>query len=95
MYNRYTLTSMSNLAETLRAQGDLEGARKLQEETLEIQRRVLGPEHHSTLTSMSNLALMLRDQGDLEGARKLQEETLEIGCRALRPDHASTPPRRS
>ena len=71
-----TLTSMNNLAETLRAQGDLAGARKLQEETLAICRRVLGPEHPDTLTSMNNLAMTLRAQGDLAGARKLQEETL-------------------
>ena len=47
---------MNNLAETLQAQGDLTGARKLHEETLAIQRRVLGPEHPDTLTSMNNLA---------------------------------------
>ena len=43
-----TLTSMNNLADTLRAEGDFAGARKLQEETLAIQRRVLGPEHSDT-----------------------------------------------
>ena len=52
---RDTLTSMSNLASALREQGDLAGARKLQEETLAIQRRVLGPEHPDTLNSMNNL----------------------------------------
>ena len=36
---------MNNLAATLRAQGDLAGARKLHEEVLDIRRRVLGPEH--------------------------------------------------
>ena len=53
---------MSNLAETLCAQGDLAGARKLQEETLAIRRRVLGPEHPATLTSMNNLAETLRSR---------------------------------
>ena len=73
-----TLISMNNLADTMRAQGDLAGARKLQEETLRIQSRVLGPEHPDTLTSMNNLAETLRAQGDLAGARKLQEDVLDI-----------------
>jgi len=37
-----TLRSMNDLAETLRAQGDLKGARKIHEQVLEIARRVLG-----------------------------------------------------
>ena len=51
---------MNNLAATMKAQGDLAGARKLQEEMLAIRRRVLGPEHPDTLTSMNNLADTLR-----------------------------------
>ena len=47
---------MNNLAGTLSAQGDLVGARKLQEETLAVCRRVLGAEHPNRLTSMNNLA---------------------------------------
>ena len=56
-------TSMNNLAETLREQGDLAGRGKLNEETLAINRRVLGPEHPDTLTSMNSLA------ADASGAR--------------------------
>ena len=85
-----TLTSMNNLAETLRAQGDLAGARKLEEEALEILRRVLGPEHLATLASMNNLASTLQAQGDLAGARKLHQETLEIRRRVLGPEHPDT-----
>jgi Tetratricopeptide repeat len=81
---------MNSLAATLRAQGDLAGARKLQEETLAIQRRVPGPDHPATLTSMNNLAVSLGDQGDLVGARKLEEETLDIRRRVLGPEHPDT-----
>ena len=42
---------MNNLADTLRAQGDLAGARALQERVLEARRRVLGEEHPDTLTA--------------------------------------------
>ena len=47
---------MGNLADTLWAQGDLSGARELQEQVLEFQRRLLGAEHPETLRTMSNLA---------------------------------------
>ncbi len=67
-----TLTSMNNLAQTLYAQGDLAGARKLQEQVLEARARLLGKEHPNTLTSMNNLAQTLYAQGDLAGARKLR-----------------------
>ena len=53
---------MNNLAETLRAQGDLAGARSLEEQVLDVSRRIFGEEHPGTLTSMSNLAETLRDQ---------------------------------
>ena len=56
-----TITSMNNLAETLRSQGDLSGARRLYEAVLELRRRVLGSDHHDTLTSMNNLAETLRE----------------------------------
>jgi len=54
-----TLISMYNLAETLRAQGDLPGARELHEQVLAIRHRVLGEEHPDTQTSMNKLALTL------------------------------------
>jgi len=85
-----TLTSMTNLAETLRAQGDHTGARALQEEVLEIERRILGAEHPATMTSMNNLAGTLWAQGDHAGARMLQEEALEVRLRILGAAHPDT-----
>ncbi|KAA0585923.1 tetratricopeptide (TPR) repeat protein [Azospirillum lipoferum] len=84
-----TLTSMNNLAATLWNQGDLAGARELQEEVLAVRRRVFGGEHPDTLTAMNNLASTLWSQGDLAGARELQEQVLTVRRRALgeeRPD---------
>jgi hypothetical protein len=40
-----TLRAVNNLAQTLHAQGDLAGARKLQEQVLEARGRLLGKEH--------------------------------------------------
>jgi tetratricopeptide (TPR) repeat protein len=73
-----TLISMNNLAETMKAQGDLASARQLHEQLLDISRRVLGQEHPATLNSMNNLAATMNAQGDLAGARKLKEQVLEV-----------------
>jgi hypothetical protein len=62
-----TLGSMSNLAITLKGQGDLPGARRLQEAVLGARKRLQGDEHPDTLTSMNNLAGTLKAQGDLPG----------------------------
>ena len=85
-----TLTTMNNLAATIWAQGDLEGARKIQEDVLEITRKVLGSEHPDMLTTMNNLAEILRAQDDLEGARKIQEDVLEIRRSVLGSEHPDT-----
>jgi len=85
-----TLSSLGNLAETLRAQGDLAGARAKQEQVLAACQRVLGPEHPDTLTSLNNLAATLRAQGDLAGARAKQEQVLAARQRVLGPEHPDT-----
>jgi hypothetical protein len=54
---------MNELASTLYAQGDLGGARKLEEQVLEASRRVLGEDHPHTLTAMNNRASTLSAQG--------------------------------
>jgi hypothetical protein len=81
---------MDNLAETLRAQGDLPKARQLQEQVLESRRRQLGADHPDTLTTMNNLALTLDAQGDLVTERSLQEQVLEASRRLFDPKHTNT-----
>ena len=51
-----TLTSASNLANDLRALGEVQAARDLDQDTLDRKRRVLGEDHPDTLTSANNLA---------------------------------------
>jgi tetratricopeptide (TPR) repeat protein len=85
-----TLRATSNLALTMKDQGDLTGARRLSEETLAIRRKVLGPERPDTLKSMNQVAEMDRLQGHLPEARKLQEETLAISRRVLGSENADT-----
>lgn len=64
------------LAETLCDQGDLAEARKLQEEALDILRRVLGPEHPYTTTSAWNLFLTLQNLDELAAAAAVLERDL-------------------
>jgi len=66
---------LGNLASTLKAQGDLAGARALQEQVLVLRRKIQGEEHPDTLTSKGNLAGTLGAQGDLADARALQQRT--------------------
>ena len=64
-------TWVNNLAVTLRAQGDLPGARRLLEAVLEARKRVLGEEHPGTLASTHELAITLRVQAEATAARQL------------------------
>ena len=84
------LSLTGRLARLLGLQGDFTGARRLQEQVLEVMTRVLGEEHPDTLTSMNNLAGTLRAQGDYAGARRLQERVLEVRTRVLGEEHPTT-----
>jgi hypothetical protein len=61
-----TLVVMGNLAETLRVQGDLAGARKLQEHVLDALRRLLGGRHSDTTSSAWDLYVTVEKLGDAE-----------------------------
>lgn len=84
------LSLTGRLARLLGLQGDFAGARRLQEQVLEVMTRVLGEEHPDTLTAMNNLALTLSAQGDYAGARRLHEQVLEVRTRVLGEGHPST-----
>jgi hypothetical protein len=61
-----TLTSASRLAADLRALGEYQQARALDEDTLARRRRVLGDDHPDTLISANNLALDREALGEKE-----------------------------
>lgn len=71
----HTLLSATNLAGNLRALGQDEAARRLNEDTLARSRRVLGENHPDTLTSATNLAADLRALGQHDAANQLDEDT--------------------
>jgi tetratricopeptide (TPR) repeat protein len=70
--------------------GDFRSARALQEQVLDVMRRVLGAEHPDTLTAIGNLAETLLALGDLDRARSLQEQALDVMRRVLGAEHPDT-----
>src|ERR1017187_4424886 len=62
-----TLAAASNLAVSLRAAGEYQAARELDEDTLARRRRVLGEDHPDTLASADGLAISLRAVGGHPG----------------------------
>jgi tetratricopeptide (TPR) repeat protein len=56
--------------------GDYSQARKLQEETLSRQRRILGDNHPGTLTSACQLGLVLWELGDYQQAQQVLDDTI-------------------
>lgn len=71
-------------------EGKYAQAEALNLQTLEIRRRVLGPEHPDTLMSINNLAVVYFDEGKYAQAEALFSQTLEIMRRVLGPEHPAT-----
>ncbi|SRR5579862_384735 len=87
---RDTLKSMNTLALCLVDLGRYAEAKKLDRETLDIRRRVLGPEHPDTLKSMSHLAGLLTTEGQLPEAERLNREAFNMSRRVLRLENSDT-----
>ena len=85
-----TATSLNNLADLLRDQGDFAGARPLHERALAIRERALGSEHPDTATSLNNLAILLKAEGDFAGALPLYQRALAIREKVLGLEHPDT-----
>jgi tetratricopeptide (TPR) repeat protein len=81
---------MNNLALSLSDQGKHAEAEQMQRELLDVERRVLGPEHPRTLATMNNYALSLGAQGKHAEAEQMQRELLDLHRRVLGPEHPHT-----
>lgn len=84
--DRGTLQAMHDLAWALVQQGRLAEAEKLERTVLDIQRRVMGPEHNDTLGTMGELAFTLCQEGHCAEAVTINREVLEKQKRSLGPD---------
>jgi len=76
-----------NLAVTIKALGDIQGARLLEEQVLEVLSRTLPDEHGNLQAARLNLASTLKELGDLQGARALLETVVEVFSRTLPDEH--------
>ena len=82
-----TATSLNDLAGVLQDQGDLDGARRNLERSLQIKAQVFGTDiHPSVAASFHALAGVLQDQGDLDGARRNLERALQIQAQVFGTD---------
>ncbi|MBE1496319.1 hypothetical protein H4696_003419 [Amycolatopsis lexingtonensis] len=84
------LAAASNFAVNLRALGEHERARELNEDTLARRQRLFGEDHPETLRSASNLAVDLKVLGEYERARELDEDALARRQRLFGKDHPDT-----
>jgi Flp pilus assembly protein TadD len=81
---------MSRLAGVVYRESRFAEAERFDRETLDIRRRVLGPEHPQTVNSMNGLAGDLFREGRYAEAEKLYRETFDIERRVLGPEHPDT-----
>jgi hypothetical protein len=65
-------------------------AESLYSQTLEIRRRVLGPDNPFIPAAMNNLAIVRGDEGKYAQAEALDRQALEIRRRVLGPEHPET-----
>src|SRR3546814_19906385 len=82
---------MNNLALSYAAAGRTQEALKLREETLQLQKAKLGPDHPNTLASMNNLALSYAAPSGTPCALKHRAETAAPQKAKLGPHHPHTP----
>ena len=74
---------MHGLCRPLREQGQYAEAERLQRDTLDVERRVLGSENPDTLASVAELAIILDNEARYPEAEKLAQEALDTDRRVL------------
>ncbi|KIM98677.1 hypothetical protein OIDMADRAFT_31451 [Oidiodendron maius Zn] len=70
--------------------GKYKEAKRMHQETLELQTKLLGPEHPDTLESRNRLASALYSQGEYKAAEQIDQETLKLQTKLLGPEHPDT-----
>ena len=71
------LTTMGNQADTLFLMGKYEDAKSMLQQTLDIQLRVLGPEHPETARSLYNLGCIAAQEGQRDEAYSFFERAID------------------
>lgn len=81
--------ALANLGALLLDRGEIEPARELLEEVLEMRRRRLGPRHYRVAAVLNNLALLHHRVGDLDRAAERFREALGMNREAYGPRHTA------
>ncbi len=71
-------TSLNNLAELYRVQGNYAEAAPLYRRSLVIREKALGPEHPDVATSLENYAALLRETGRADEAAEMEARAKAI-----------------
>jgi non-specific serine/threonine protein kinase/serine/threonine-protein kinase len=85
-----TLSSMSSLGVIYVRQGRYADGEKLLRETIDAQRRELGPNSEPSLITTRYLAFDLEGQGKYKEAEQLQRQGLDMDRRSLGPENSET-----
>jgi len=85
-----TLRSMYNLALGYGSLGRHAESLKLHEETLALQKEILGPDHPDTLQSILTVAFRYATAKRYDEAIQLNQEVLDLRIKMLGPDHLDT-----
>jgi hypothetical protein len=85
-----TLTSASDLAVGLHAEGNYNESAELQVQVLNMRHEVLGAEHPDTVISSSRLALSFASVGQVHKAIDDQQDAMMIMKRVLGEEHPTT-----
>ena len=83
----YGASTRNYLALTLERKGEFDEARRLLQESVDINRRTLGTKSPDYAISLHNLGSALIDRGDLAGAEKMVREAADIKRVILGPNH--------
>lgn len=87
---RQVATILDNLAAIREAQGDLDEAQRLYEQSLALRRNALGERHPEVAESLNDLAQLYDQKNDLDNAMRYYQLALAIFLAVLGPEHPRT-----
>ena len=79
-----------NLASTYQNQGRWNEVEELEDQVMDMRKKLLGAEHPDTLTSMADLASTYRKQEKWNEVEKLEVQVLEMRKKLLDAEHPDT-----
>ena len=82
--------TMINIGSTLKELNRFDEAYKIEKETLDLRKKVLGIEHPDTLTTMNNIGQTLKKLNRVDEAYKIFKEAVNVSFNVNGPTHPHT-----